>query len=442
MATNIYLEDCRLDKKGDAAIRVSIVIGGTRFLTSTGYKISPAKWDSERRQVRKGASNGKGITWATINSGLAAIVKHFTAYENECEQTNFTPDVEALKNEFSDKFGRKRSAIQQNVITFFDYYNEFVKETSVRNSWADASFEKFHALKNLLCRFRPADSITFDTFSEIGLHNFVQFLVNSEGMKNTTIRNQLNFIGMFLRWATAKGYNTCTDFQTFKPKLKMVDKKVVFLTWDEVMRVFNYTLPENGTVVTLHRADGTEYTKVVEKAGGIERAKDIFLFSCFTSLRYSDAIKIKWSDIDGDSFSVTTQKTHDALTIEINKYARAILDKYKDYAEQLGGFVFPHLANQKMNVYLKTLGELCEINTLITQTYFRGAEREEETRPKYELIGTHTGRRTFVCNALAMGVPAQVVMSWTGHSDYNSMRPYIAVADETKAKYMKVFDNR
>jgi hypothetical protein len=41
-----------------------------------------------------------------------------------------------------------------------------------------------------------------------------------------------------------------------------------------------------------------------------------------------------------------------------------------------------------------------------------------------------------------MGVPAQVVMSWTGHSDYNSMRPYIAVADETKAKYMKVFDNR
>ena len=53
-------------------------------------------------------------------------------------------------------------------------------------------------------------------------------------------------------------------------------------------------------------------------------------------------------------------------------------------------------------------------------------------QPKYELIGTHTGRRTFICNALSLGIPAQVVMKWTGHSDYKAMKPYIDIADDSQ----------
>ena len=53
-------------------------------------------------------------------------------------------------------------------------------------------------------------------------------------------------------------------------------------------------------------------------------------------------------------------------------------------------------------------------------------------QPKYELIGTHTGRRTFICNALSLGIPAQVVMKWTGHSDYKAMKPYIDIADHSQ----------
>lgn len=72
----------------------------------------------------------------------------------------------------------------------------------------------------------------------------------------------------------------------------------------------------------------------------------------------------------------------------------------------------------------------------------RWTERIEEVHPKYELIGTHTGRRTFICNALTMGIPAATVMEWTGHSDYKAMKPYIKIADQEKAKAMKKFDER
>ena len=76
----------------------------------------------------------------------------------------------------------------------------------------------------------------------------------------------------------------------------------------------------------------------------------------------------------------------------------------------------------------------------IRETYYRGNERIDEVTPKYALLSTHTGRRTFICNALALGIPVQVVMKWTGHSDYKAMKPYIDIADEIKINAMTKFN--
>ena len=81
-----------------------------------------------------------------------------------------------------------------------------------------------------------------------------------------------------------------------------------------------------------------------------------------------------------------------------------------------------------------------EINEPIRETYYKGNERIDEVTPKYALLSTHAGRRTFICNALALGIPAQVVMKWTGHSDYKAMKPYIDIADDIKANAMNKFN--
>ena len=70
----------------------------------------------------------------------------------------------------------------------------------------------------------------------------------------------------------------------------------------------------------------------------------------------------------------------------------------------------------------------------------KGNERIDDVTPKYALLGTHAGRRTFICNALALGIPPQVVMKWTGHSDYKAMKPYIDIADDIKANAMSKFN--
>jgi integrase len=167
----------------------------------------------------------------------------------------------------------------------------------------------------------------------------------------------------------------------------------------------------------------------------------VFCFTCFTSLRYSDVAKLSRSDVKGTFISIVTQKTTDGLKIELNKYSKAILDKYKDIPFQ-NNKALPVISNVRMNIYLKELGQLAGLNDPQRIVYFKGNQRLEEVYPKYELLTTHCGRRTFIINALYLGIPAEVVMKWTGHSDFKAMKPYVKIVDELKEQQMNKFNEK
>lgn len=67
-----------------------------------------------------------------------------------------------------------------------------------------------------------------------------------------------------------------------------------------------------------------------------------------------------------------------------------------------------------MNDYLKELAELAGIDEPAQETFYKENERIDEMLPKYALLGTHAGRRTLICNALSLGIPANVMMKWKG----------------------------
>ena len=93
-----------------------------------------------------------------------------------------------------------------------------------------------------------------------------------------------------------------------------------------------------------------------------------------------------------------------------------------------------------MNAELKELCKLADISELVRKTFYKGNERRDVTSPKYELVSAHTGRRSFICNALAKGISVNVVMQWTGHADYKSMKPYVDVADSIRVQEMQKFN--
>lgn len=175
------------------------------------------------------------------------------------------------------------------------------------------------------------------------------------------------------------------------------------------------------------------------EGNGLEHVRDVFVFCCYTGLRFSDAAKLKRSDIHGDTIHVVTKKTRDALVIELNKHSRAILEKYKD-AGLPDDKALPTISNVKTNAYLKNLGLECGIDEPTRVVYFMGNERHEHVFPKYQLLTTHVARRTFVVTALYLGIPAEVIMRYTGHSSFSAMKPYVAIVDELKRKSMDLFD--
>ena len=191
------------------------------------------------------------------------------------------------------------------------------------------------------------------------------------------------------------------------------------MEWEELLNLYSFKFPPSRS--------------------SLEAVRDVFCFCCFTGLRYSDVAKLRRSDVKRDYISVVTQKTVDGLIIELNKYSRAILKKYENIGLP-NDKALPVISNVKMNEHLKVMGEMAGIDEPTRVVYFKGNVRHEEVLPKYALLTTHCGRRTFIINALRLGVPAEVIMKWTGHSDYKAMKPYIKIVDKLKVAEMDKFN--
>lgn len=400
----------------NAPIRMRVSYARQRIEFSTGYRCDFSKWDADKQRVRNGCTNKLKQTASEINADLNRYYSAIQEIFKEFEVQEVIPTPDQLKAAFNARCGSNSSALGQTL--FFPAFDEFTQEEGSLNSWTNSTYIKFRTIRN---HFREFDqALSFEFFDESGLAKFVAFLRDRKGMRNSTVLKDLAFVKWFLRWAYRKGYTTNNACDQFNPGLRTTRKKVIFLTPDELDKIRNYSIPST-----------KQY---------LERVRDVFLFCCFTGLRHSDVYDLKRCDIKANHIEVTTVKTADSLVIELNDHSRAILEKYKDVAF-MGGKVLPVVSNQKMNIYLKELCQLAGIDEPIHETYYQGNERIDEVSPKYALVSTHTGRRTFICNALALGIPAQVVMKWTGHNDYKAMKPYIGIADDIKASAMSKFNN-
>ena len=401
-------------------IRMRVNFASKRIEFTTGYRIDAAKWDSDKQRVRNGCTNKLKQSASEINASLLGYYTEVQEIFKKFEVEEIMPTPEQIKEAFNALHKPIEEEVKPGNSTpnaFYKVFDEFVRDCGRQNDWTDSTYEKFAAVKNHLMNFR--DGLTFDFFDEKGLNDYVTYLRDVKEMRNSTIGKQLSFLKWFLRWAFKKGLHQNNAYDSYKPKLKSTQKKIIFLTWEELNKLREFEIP------------------AAKQA--LDRVRDVFLFQCFTGLRYSDVFNLRRSDIKGDHIEVITVKTSDSLIIELNNHSKAILDKYKDVAFE-DDKVLPVITNQKMNDYLKELAELAGIDEPVRQTYYRGNERIDEVTPKYALLGTHAGRRTFICNALALGIPPQVVMKWTGHSDYKAMKPYIDIADDIKANAMSKFN--
>lgn len=402
------------------SIRMRVTLRGqTPFDIPTGHNINVNDWDVKNQRALSPCEYAPEIN-RTIDEWKSIMNEIFARYEL-LEKRVPTPGE--IKDLFNDMVGRKTATNESladehdNLFRVFDLFTETMGK---QNQWTASTFEKFSAIRRHLKSF---DSLlSFPQIDDSKMQDYVQYL-NQKNLRNTTIAKHLAFVRWFLRWAAQKGYYNGTVHDTFKPKIKGIDgnsKEIIYLTQSEIKTL--------------------ETHQFLPTQSALERVRDVFLFCCFTGLRYSDVAKLKRTDIKDGFIEVVTKKTNDGLRIELNKHSQAILDKYKEIPLP-GDLALPVISNVKMNAYLKTLGQVCGIDEPTRIVYFQGNKRFEDVLPKWALLTTHCGRRTFVVTALQLGIPSEVIMKWTGHSDFSAMKPYVKIVDELKARAMTRFDN-
>lgn len=403
-----------------ASIRMRVTLRGqTPIDFPTGHETEIANWDSVHQCVALTCRDASS-TNRTIDEWKSIINEIFARYELLEKRV---PTVGEIKDLFNDTIGRKTKVNEETPNpseNLFDVFDLFTATMRIKNQWTVGTEKKFATIKRHLRDFDK--NLSFPQITEAKMQEYLAFL-NKKGFRNTTIAKNLSFIRWFLNWAALNGYYDGNAHNTFRPKLKGIDgnsKEIIYLTQEEIKLLENHQF-ETGQIA-------------------LEQVRDVFLFCCFTGLRYSDVAKLRKTDVKDGYIDVVTQKTADGLRIELNRHSQAILDKYKDKALP-HDLALPVICNQKMNAHLKTLGQLCGIDEPVRIVYFTGNVRHEDIFPKWELLTTHCGRRTFVVTALQLGIPSEVIMKWTGHSDFEAMKPYVKIVDELKAREMSRFND-
>jgi integrase len=290
---------------------------------------------------------------------------------------------------------------------FFAIYDEFIKIKKLEVS--KQSLLKLERVKTLLQEYQNAnrEKLTFDKITPLFFTKFNSFLIETKKMINNTASKNIQFLKSFLIWANNNDYTSNTSYKSFRGRSDA--NEVIYLTENELMTLYNFKHED-------------------EK---LMRVRDIFVFQCFTGVRYSDIENISWEDIQGATWKVRTLKTHQIIEIPLNSYALSILAKYSGYPQPL-----PIISNQKMNKYLKELCEKAKIDDIVKTVKFKGTLREEKVQRKFKAIGTHTARRTFISLSLQKGMKPDVIMAITGHSTYRMMQKYLKIADTHKREEM------
>lgn len=206
--------------------------------------------------------------------------------------------------------------------------------------------------------------------------------------------------------ATERGLNTNLDFKKRKFKKVTENADKVYLTINELKRMFELDLSEDTR---------------------LERTRDLFIVGCFTGLRFSDFIQLKKENIiDGNKIKIRTQKTGETVVIPLHPYVKTVFETYD-------GELPKPISNQKMNDYLKEVAKKAKIKERVEIGITKAGVLQKKLYKKHRLITTHVARRSFASNLYLADVPSITIMKTTGHQTEKSFLRYIRITQEENA---------
>ena len=387
--TMVYfsLRESKQNKKGLSPIEVSITTNGKRIYFSTGKHVPAADWNKEKQAVK-----GKSEEAQLINGYLIQLRNKIYQKEIELLQKGYLITAELLKEAITDKV----EALNEK--TLLDVLNEHNTERKamVGKTVAPATYWVFEYTGRLFKEFIQQKYERKDLYlREINLgfiQGFHAFLLGEKKMGQNSCTKHLKFLKKLLNLAVASSYISYNPVNAYKVEREPVE--VDFLNEEELRKIINFDTP-------LPR---------------LERAKDMFLFGCFTGLSYIDIKTLAPEHFEKDSagriwIKKRRVKTGVLSRIPLLPIAKLILDKYKG-----GEKLLPIQDPADINKYLKDIAILCGIN---------------------KRICFHTSRHTFASTVtLANNISLEVVSKMLGHTNTRMTAHYAKLIDKCIGEQM------
>ena len=321
-----------------------------------------------------------------------------------------TPEL--IKSKLDYAYGRTETPFSFNFISFIEFYIKQVETTK-----KESTLKGYRNTLTHLKEFKGKKHIEFEDINLDFYNDFNEFLIKKKEFATNTIGKQIKNVKVFLNEATERGINKKLDFKSKRFKVVSEEADTIYLPESEIQDLFDLDLSENPR---------------------LERVRDLFIVGCWTGLRFSDFSQIAPENIKNGKFHIRTQKTDESVIIPIHWMVSDIMKRYKDDFENS---LPPSLSNQKMNEYLKEIGKMAGLLERINISKNKGSQRGTETYYKYELVTTHTARRSFATNLYLQEFPSIGIMKITGHRTERAFMKYIKVTQEQNAEKLEKFWN-
>lgn len=399
------------DKTSAITIRIRWQSKKMYLYINLGSKWEKDKWDLSKQRPKLNTSS-LGISYKEISNLIDRQIESIDNVFSMFEVNKHNPTKEELK----DAILTNKVVELKNLKFDFDaLFEDFLKEKSDDRNWKSNSHRKYLALWNNLHKICPDafnTGFTKDTLNKLK-NKFIE-----KQYSNVTITRIFKSIRAILTYFKAKGVEVEDSVINYKVKLTVVRKTVVCLSLQELMQLYKFKF----------------------NSDRLDRVKDAWCFMAFTGLRFSDMQNLTWDNVFDDHIEFIAQKTFEVLSIPLINEAKEILSKIKSKANS--GNVFPKISNDKFNDYIKEAAKEAKLDREISTKRISGTTPIEKKVKLHEIISSHAGRRTFVSVAIGLRIPPSIIMSITGHSDYDQMRPYIAISDDTKKLEMQKFESQ
>lgn len=364
---------------------------GKREKISLQLKEDPATFDKENYVFLKTNPFHK-----TLNARLNFIKSTLELLVREAEVTKDSLLQFRAKVISAINVTAKIKEDRKDENLFLPYFKKWAYSESTKSKFNRFKLYTYNILKEFLDKRQP----TFDEISYSLCEEFIEWMSSKKNLSANTRGSHVKFIKAAMNEAHKNRLHNNEEFRNFRKEVEQVDS--VYLTNEEVTRVAQLPL-----------------------CGSYKLVRDIFIVGCHTGMRFSDYSRLSMSDISDGVIHFITKKCKTPVDIPAHPRVLNILESY--------GGVMPTISGQKFNAYIKTICKEAGIDESIV---VRKNGKQIRSK-KWELVSSHTARRTGLTNMYKAGIPTYRCMMISGHKTEQVFLTYLRITQEENADFLK-----